>query len=193
MNLIAVPKPSTVEKKGIKVCLDARPINEITCRFKYLISAIDGILQRHKSHKWYTVIDCAQYFLQLKIQDDDMLYLSFKDMKKSVMMFQRLPFETKNASFYAQRVTDFLIENKSASGYIDDLLISTDSSLEEHAIEVGKLLSNMENMRVKANHDKFKFALKEVLVLGHHLDAVGSRPKKDAIKAWREYKTPNSW
>uniref|UniRef100_A0A0K0G3I5 Reverse transcriptase domain-containing protein n=1 Tax=Strongyloides venezuelensis TaxID=75913 RepID=A0A0K0G3I5_STRVS len=123
LNLIAVPKPSPVNKHGIRVCFDTRPINQITCRFEYPIPAIDEILQKHKDHKWYTVIDCAQYFLQLKIHDEDMPNLSFKDMKGRVMMFQRLPFDTKNASSYAQRVTDFLIENTCASGYIDDLLI----------------------------------------------------------------------
>uniref|UniRef100_A0A0K0G3I4 Integrase catalytic domain-containing protein n=1 Tax=Strongyloides venezuelensis TaxID=75913 RepID=A0A0K0G3I4_STRVS len=51
----------------------------------------------------------------------------------------------------------------------------------------------MEAMRVKANHEKFKFAEKEVLMLGHHLDEIGSRPNEDAIKAWREYDTPRSW
>uniref|UniRef100_A0A0N5BI78 CCHC-type domain-containing protein n=1 Tax=Strongyloides papillosus TaxID=174720 RepID=A0A0N5BI78_STREA len=193
LNLIAVPKPSPVNKHGIRLCLDARPINQITCRFEYPIPAIDDILQKHKGHKWYTVIDCAQYFLQLKIRDEDMPYLSFKDMKGRVMMFQRLPFGTKNASSYAQRVTDFLIENTCASGYIDDLLISTNSTLEHHAMEVAKLLSNMEAMRIKANHEKFKFAEKEVLVLAHHVDEMGSRTNEDAIKAWREYETPRSW
>uniref|UniRef100_A0A0K0FBA1 CCHC-type domain-containing protein n=1 Tax=Strongyloides venezuelensis TaxID=75913 RepID=A0A0K0FBA1_STRVS len=32
LNLIAAPKPSPVNKHGIRVCLDARPINQITCR-----------------------------------------------------------------------------------------------------------------------------------------------------------------
>ena len=63
-----------------------------------------------------------------------------------------------------------------AQVYIDDLLVLTNGSFEDHFSNLGKVLALLQEAGLKCNADKCKFCADEVEYLGYLLIRMGIKP-----------------
>ena len=70
-----------------------------------------------------------------------------------------------------------------AQVYLDDLLVLTNGSFDDHLSKLGKVLELLSQEGLKCNADKCSFGAKEVEYLGYLLTRDGIRPVPTKIKS----------
>jgi hypothetical protein len=79
------------------------------------------------------------------------------------------------------------------SAYVDDILIYTSGTLEEHREHVGKVLDRLRKAGLQIDIDKCEFEVKSTKYLGFIIDAGrGLRMDPDKVKAIVEWEAPTS-
>jgi hypothetical protein len=79
------------------------------------------------------------------------------------------------------------------SAYVDDILIYSTGSLQDHRQKVGKVLQRLMDAGLQIDIDKCEFETKRVKYLGYIIEAeAGIRVDPDKIAAIREWATPTS-
>ena len=76
--------------------------------------------------------------------------------------------------------------------YIDDLLIITKGTYEEHIKVVEQVLQRMKGKDLQINIDKSHFAVQEVEYLGYILSREGIRPQPKKVQAILDMVKPNT-
>jgi len=100
--------------------------------------------------------------------------------------YQRLPMGIKNSPDMFQSIMmDLLGDLEYAGTYIDDILITSNRTYEEHLAELDEVLSRLEKAGFRANVKKCVFAEAELEYLGYWLTRKGIQPQP---KKWKRYK-----
>ena len=76
--------------------------------------------------------------------------------------------------------------------YIDDLLIITKGTFEEHVEGIKLVLQRMKEKDLQINIDKSKFAVQEIDYLGYILTREGIRPQPKKVQGILEMKQPKT-
>ena len=85
----------------IRLCIDFRALNAVTVRDSFPLPHIEEALQAVKSAMCFTSIDLAQGYLQLAMDEADILKTAFRAGSSGLYEFTRMPFRLLNvgASF----------------------------------------------------------------------------------------------
>ena len=67
--------------------------------------------------------------------------------------------------------------------YIDDLLIISNSTYEDHLDKLGKVLQRLQDKGLRINAPKSNFATDEIEYLGYTLTRDGIKPRKEKVSA----------
>ena len=76
--------------------------------------------------------------------------------------------------------------------YIDDLLITSNGSLEDHLDKVGQVLQRPKKAGLKVNANKSKFCRTEVEYLGYLVTREGIKPQAKKVQAIHNMSTPRT-
>ena len=92
-----------VQKKSeeIRLCIDFRAINAITIHDSFPLPRIEEALQAVKAAVWFTSFDLAQGYLQLAMEESDIMKTAFCAGSSGLYEFTHMPFGLSNvgASF----------------------------------------------------------------------------------------------
>src|SRR6266511_943499 len=100
--------------------------------------------------------------------------------------YLRMPFGLYNAPATFQRLMNFVLQEHLGEFvmiYLDDIFVYL-QTYEEHVQHIEWVLTKLEEANLKLKLKKCEFAKQEIKVLGHRVDAEGTRPdpgKVDAI------------
>ena len=126
LPLLAVKKPSKDgSPDGVRVCLDARPLNAKI--LKMPDSNLPGIREIQDAlgkFEWITVIDLADSYHQFPITEKDMEKTSFTWNGKQ-WMFTGVPFGLKIMTGHMQRIMEKLLGKHGRLPFQDDVAIAT--------------------------------------------------------------------
>ena len=86
---------------------------------------------------------------------------------------------------------DQTLENKHPA-WLDDIIVVTKGSKEEHMKELIDVLTKLENARYRLSETKSEFFKTEIEWIGHRIDQAGIRPLQDKLLAIKELKQPNN-
>lgn len=175
---------------GLRFCVDYRKLNEITKKDRTPLPLISETLQMMAKAVWYTKLDVSAAFHKIRIKEGDEWKTAFRTRFGS---FEWLvtPFGLTGAPATFQRyinntLREFLDEFVSA--YIDDVIIFTNGSLEDHRQQVLQVLKKLQEAGLQLDIDKCEFEQKKVKYLGYIVDSekgICVDPEKvEAIKAW---------
>ena len=89
------------------------------------------------------------------------------------------------------RKIDQTLENKHPA-WLDDIIVVTKGSKEQHKKELIDVLTRLENAGYKLSENKSKFFKTEIEWIGHKIDQNGIRPLQDKLMATKELKRPNN-
>jgi len=76
--------------------------------------------------------------------------------------------------------------------YIDDLLVTTNGSLEDHLQKLGTVLAKLKNAGLKVNVNKSNFCQSEIEYLGYLITRNGIKPQPKKVEAIHNMAAPKS-
>jgi hypothetical protein len=118
---------------SLRMCIDYRGLNEVTRKDAYPLPRVDDTLDDLKDANFYTHIDLASGFWQVRVRDEDIHKTAFQT-PDSLMEWIAMPFGLCNAPASFQRMMNDILRDflhKFVTVYLDDVCIFS-RTLEEH-------------------------------------------------------------
>lgn len=176
-----------------RLVVDYRKLNQKTTDDRYPIPNINDILDKLGKCQYFSTIDLASGFHQIEVHKKDIQKTAFS-VDGGHYEFVRMPFGLKNAPATFQRVMDNVLREHIGVRclvYMDDIIIYS-TSLQEHLINLKKVLETLRKYNLKIQLDKCEFLQKEVAFLGHVVTPEGVKPNPEKINAIRNWPLPNN-
>lgn len=175
---------------GLRFCVDYRGLNKITRKDRYPLPLIYETLQSVGRAKWFTKLDVIAAFHKIRIREGHEWMTAFRT-RYGLFEWLVTPFGLANAPSTFQRYINWALRDyldDFCSAYVDDILIYTDGSLEEHREHVRKVLRRMQEAGLQLDIDKCEFEVKSTKYLGFIIEAgkgISMDPEKvSAITDW---------
>ncbi|KAI0994244.1 hypothetical protein K3495_g13938 [Podosphaera aphanis] len=183
---------------GLRFCVDYRALNSISKADRYPLPLIKEKLARLSKAKWFTKLDVRAAFHKLRIKEGDECKTAFRT-RFGLFEWLVMPFGLNGAPASFQRyINNTLGEylDDFCSAYVDDVLVYTDGSLEDHERYVNLVLEKLQKAGLGLDIDKCEFSVKKTKYLGFIISAEGPKssvrmdPAK--VKAISEWEPPTS-
>lgn len=177
-----------------RFAVDYRKLNDVTKFDAYPMPRADVGLDCLKGANWFTTIDLASGFHQVEISEEDKEKTAFVT-PYGLYEFVGMPFGLKCAPATFQRLMDIVLAGlcwKSCLVYLDDVLVFTRGTIDEHVHDVSEILNRLKDHGLKANPGKCRMAQKELVYLGHVVSEKGCSPDPRLVKAVVEYPQPKN-
>ena len=191
---IVPKKPASSRKPRWRLVLDFRKLNEKTVADAYPIPNISEIFDLVGGCKYYTVLDLASGFHQIKMDPRDAYKTAFST-PYGHYEFKRMPFGLRNAPATFQRLMDNVLRglqgDKGIFVYIDDLIICS-NILEEHKNKFNLVMKRLREANLKLQLEKCEFLKNKVSYLGHVLSEKGLNPDPRKIEAVKLFPQPKN-
>lgn len=191
LSTVPVLKPSG----DVRLCLDARRLNDRTRRDAYPLPHQDRILSRLGSSRYLTTIDLTKAFLQIPLDPSSRKYTAFSVLGRGLFQFTRLPFGLVNSPATLARLMDEVLGygelEPSVFVYLDDIVVVS-STFEAHIQSLTEVARRLRLANLSINLDKSKFCLRELPYLGYIISSDGLRPNPDRVSAIINYERPTS-
>jgi len=156
------------------MCVDYRPLNEVTVKNKYPLPRIDILFDQLSGARYFSKIDLRLGYHQIKIRKEDIPKTTFST-RYGLYEFTVISFGLTNApdyfmylmnSIFMEELDVFVII------FIDDILIYSKTQ-EDHARHIHIVLQKLREHRLYAKFSKCEFCLEKVSFLGHILSKDG--------------------
>lgn len=165
-----VPKKSDASGvKKFRMVIDYRKINEKTVPDKYPMPEISYVLDQLKGQKYFSTLDLASGFHQIKMRDKDIEKTAFA-INNGKYEFTRMPFGLKNAPAIFQRAIDDVLREhigKICYVYIDDVIVFG-RTFEEHLRNLNTVLETLKKANLRIQVDKSEFLHSELFRIYHN-------------------------
>jgi hypothetical protein len=144
--------------KTLRLCVDYRPLNEVTIKNKYPLSRIDLLFDQLARAKVFSKIDLRSGYHQIKIRPEDIPKTAFTtryDLYEYLVMSFGL--NSALAHFMYLMNSIFMPElDKFVIVFIDDILVYSKNK-EEHAEHLRIVLSRLREHQFYAKFSKCEF------------------------------------
>lgn len=191
LSTVPVIKPTG----EVRLCLDARRLNDRTKRDAYPLPHQDRILSRVGASKFLSTIDLTKAFLQIPLDPGSRKYTAFSVLGRGLFQFTRLPFGLVNSPATLARLMDKVLGfgelEPNVFVYLDDIVVVNDT-FEAHMRSLEEVARRLKMANLSINIHKSKFCVKELPYLGYILSTEGLRPSPDRIEAILNYERPSS-
>ncbi|CEJ95270.1 Putative Pol-like protein [[Torrubiella] hemipterigena] len=180
---------------GLRFCVDYRGINQITRKDRYPLPLINETLRLLSKAKWLTKLDIIAAFHKIRIKEGEEWKTGFRTRyglyEWLVTLFGLTGAPATFQRFINDILQDFLDEFCSA--YIDDILIYSDGTLDDHREKVKKVLKRLQEAGLQVDIDKCKFEAISVKYLRFIIDAgKGIRVDPDKVRAIQQWESPRT-
>src|ERR1700692_228723 len=148
---------------------DYARVNNYTVRNTYPLPLIKELIHKLVRKKWFTKFDIRWGYNNVRIKEGDEWKAAFKCNKglfEPTVMF----FGLTNSPATFQMMMDIIFREEISSGdvviYMDDILIATTGSLDEHRHRVAEVLQKLQDNDLYLKPEKCHFHKEEVEYLG---------------------------
>jgi hypothetical protein len=184
-----------VKKKDqtLRICVDYRPLNEVTIKNKYPLPRIDILFDQLTRSRVFSKIDLRSGYHHIRIRPEDIPKTAFAT-RYGLFEYLVMSFELTNAPAHFTYLMNsvFIPElDKFVVVFIDDILIYSKNE-EEHAKHLWIILMRLREHQLYAKFSKCAFWLEEIQVLGHVLSVKGIAVDPSKFKDILEWKSPTS-
>jgi hypothetical protein len=175
------------------MCVDYRPLNEVTIKIKYPLPQIDILFDQLTRARVFSKIDLRSGYHQIRIRPEDILKTAFTT-RYGLFEYLVMSFGLTNAPTHFTYLMNsvFMPElDKFVVVFIDDILIYSKNE-EEHAKHLWIVLTHLREHQLYAKFSKCAFWLEEIQFLGHVLSAKGIVIDPSKVKDILEWKPPTT-
>ena len=145
------------------MCIDYRALNKITVKNRYPLPKIDELLDRLHGARYFTKIDLASGYHQIRVRESDIQKTAFVSRYGS-FEYMVMPFGLCNAPATFQRVMNTILRegsDKFVLVFLDDILIYS-KTLEEHLEYIRAVLGRLREEKFFGRLHKCDFFRTEV-------------------------------
>jgi len=179
---------------SLRLCVDYRALNKITVKNRYPLPLTSEIMDRLKGATRFTRLDIRDAFNRLRVAKGDEWKTAFRT-RYGYFEYLVMPFGLCNApaSFQAY-INDALREylDEFCIAYMDDVLVYSHGTLEEHITHVRKVLTRLQEHELYVKLEKCEFHVQETRFLGFIISPNGIAMEPDRIKTVTEWPVPRS-
>jgi hypothetical protein len=184
-----------VKKKDqtLRMCVDYRPLNEVTIKNKYPLRRIDILFDQLTRARVFSKIDLRLGYHQIRIRPEDIPKTAFTT-RYGLFEYLVMSFGLTNAPAHFTYLMNLVFMpklDKFVVVFIDDILIYSKNE-EEHAQHLWIVLTRLREHQLYAKFSKCAFWLEEIQFLGHVLSANGIAVDLSKVKDILEWKPPTT-
>ena len=202
-NCFVSPAVITVKKdKSVKIALDSRKLNEITVKRKAQMPNMEELISRISrkiadgpaDEIWISKFDLDYAYGQLILSKSARNLCIFAVTGGNFTGYYRFLkgfYGLADIPTIFQEKIDQTLENKHPA-WLDDIIVVTKGSKEEHMKELIDVLTKLENAGYRLSETKSEFFKTEIEWIGHRIDQAGIRPLQDKLLVIKELKQPNN-
>jgi len=181
------------KKNGtVRFIADLRKVNERIRRKPFPIPKISEIMQKLDGFQYATALDLnmGYYTIRLSPESQKICTIIFPWGK---YQYQRLPMGVSCApDVFQERMSDLMRGLEFARTYIDDLLVMSASTLDDHLSKLREVLTRLRKAGLKVNATKCTFCAKEIEYLGYWITQDGVKPLPNKVQAILNLEPPKT-
>lgn len=186
---------SASEKKDgtWRFCVDYRNLNAVTKKDVYPLPRIDDALDCLHGAKYFSSIELRSGYWQITVDEMDREKTTFIT-PDGLYQFKVMPFGLCNAPATFERMMHSLLQGFKWSTclcYLDDVIVFS-PSFPTHLEHLSEILELFRRAGLQLNSSKCHFGWRQIMILGHLVDAEGVRPDPDKVRALQNFPAPRS-
>lgn len=169
--IIAVPKSDG----GVRLCLDARKVNDHTVKNAYPQHNANRILSQLRGTKYLTTLDLSDAYYQVKLKENSRNHTAFSVSSKGTYRYIRMANGLINASSTLCELLDIVMGcdlEPNCFFYMDDLVICTDT-FDEHVRILKEIARRLREAGLSISKKKSHFCRKQTKFLGYLISTEG--------------------
>ena len=149
-----------------RFCIDYRRLNRITVFDAEPIGNPDVIFKRLRKSKYFTKLNLAKGYWQIKMKDS-CIHLTAFITSDGLFAFRRIPFGSVNSgATFSRMMRRLLYDLEQIEHFVDDVMEHT-KTWEFHLVCLRKLLSRLRGAHLTVKPSKCMFGFPSVTFLGH--------------------------
>jgi hypothetical protein len=175
------------------MCVDYRPLNEVTIKNKYPLPRIDILFDQLTGARVFSKIDLSSGYHQIRIRLEDIPKTAFTT-RYGLFEYLVVSFGLTNAPTHFTYLMNsvFMPElDKFVVVFIEDILIYSKNE-EEHAEHLRIVLTCLREHQLYAKFSKCAFYLEEIQFFGHVLSSKGIAVDPSKVKDILEWNSPTT-
>jgi transposase InsO family protein len=178
----------TKKDGSLRFCVDFRKLNQVTRKDAYPLPRIDDTLDTLTNSQWFSTLDLASGYWQIKMHPKDKPKTAFAT-HKGLFQFNVLPFGLSNGPASFQRLMGKVLGHLNwykCLCYLDDVIVFG-HNFETALANLESVFSCLRQANLKLKPSKCVLFQEQVQFLGHVVskDGVQCDPAKiDAVKTW---------
>lgn len=180
---------------GLRFCVDYRGLNAITKKDRYPIPLIRETMTAMSKAKWLTKLDVSAAFHKIRVQKGDEWKTAFRT-RYGLYEWLVTPFGLTGAPATFQRYINWTLReylDDFCTAYIDDILIYSSGTREDHSAKVGRVLEKLRAAGLQLDLSKCEFEARKIKYLGYIIEVgkgISMDPEKvEAIRSWTTPRT----
>ena len=189
----AAPTFIIPKKNGtVRFISDFRYLNKCLVRKPYPIPKIADVLQKIEGLEWATSLDLnmGYYTVHLDLYSQQLCTIVTPWGK---YQYLRLPMGVNvSPDVFQEKMSSLMQDLEYVRTYLDDLLIISNGSFEEHLQQLGRVLQRLRRAGLKINAEKSSFFAPEIEYLGYLLTKDGIKPVQKKIQAVLDLQPPTT-
>ena len=203
-NVFIQPTVITVKKDGsVKIAVDARQLNSYITKDKYQMPNVENLMDmiaekmnENEGEVWFTTLDLRYAYGQIQLEEETARQCNFKIIGGEATGTYRYV-----NGFYGltvmptefQRVIDKVLEKeKDAFSFIDDILVCTVGTREDHLKAVERTCKRLDEVNGRLSGPKCIIGRKKVEWVGYELDQQGIKPISSKVQGITEKQQPKT-
>jgi hypothetical protein len=179
--------------KGLRLCVDYRPLNAVTIKNKYSLPRIDILFDQLAGAQLFSKIDLCPGYHQIKIHGKDIPKAAFS-MRYGLYEYLVMSFGLTNAPAHFMYLMNsvFMLElDKFVMVFIDDILVYS-KSMADHEEHLRVVLQRLRDHQLYAKFGKCEFWISEVSFLGHVISSEGIVVDPSKVRDVLDWEPPKS-
>ena len=183
-----VPK----KDQTVRFINDFRELNKRIKRKPFPIPKIQDMLLNLEGFQWATSLDLNMGYYHIKL-DPASRALCTIVLPWGKYEMQRLPMGLCNSpDIFQEKMSELMVGLSFVLTYIDDLLVISNDSFEDHLTKLGKVLQRIQDAGLKVNAPKSFFCQAELEYLGYWITRKGIMPVPQKVQAMLKIAEPRN-
>jgi transposase InsO family protein len=176
----------------VRFITDFRELNKAIERRPWPIPHIADLIQDIGHYRYVTALDLSMGYYHFRLSEQLSNLCTFM-LPFGLFKYRRLPMGLSiSPDWFQERMTELFQDLPFVKCYLDDILIFSDGTFEDHMAKLSVVLERLQQKGLQVNGSKSFWAVKEVEYLGFILTPNGVKPQPKKVEAIRRLARPRT-